>query len=127
MDNSATMCYEVIESYNEDVEVKSYDETKTIPTNFNENKTTCKTQNVYILLEFLLITVALLIAVSIYCYLIKCRAKEKYLLPFQFTYNKLQEIIYQKYKSQMSNKSKIYRYKKPNILLFQFLIQIILK
>ena len=37
MDNSATMCYEVIESYNEDVEVKSYDETKTIPTNFNEN------------------------------------------------------------------------------------------
>ena len=31
---------------------------------------TWKTQNLYILLEFLLIAIALLIAVSIYCYLI---------------------------------------------------------
>ena len=46
-------------------------ETKTIPTNFNEKNITCKTQNFYILIAFLLITIALLRAVSIYCYLIK--------------------------------------------------------
>ena len=54
----------------------------------------CRTQNFYILLAFLLITIALLIAVSIYCYLIKYRAKQKHLLPFNFTNNKLKEIIY---------------------------------
>ena len=48
------------------------DETKFIRTNFNEKKATCKTRNFYILLAFLLITIALLVAVSIYCYLIKC-------------------------------------------------------
>ena len=48
-----------------------YDEVKTTLTNFDEKKAICKTQNLYILLTFLLITVALLIAVSIYCYLIK--------------------------------------------------------
>ena len=58
-----------------DAEVKSHDkETKTIPTNFNEKKATCKTQNIYILLTFLSITIALLIAVSIYCCLIKYQA-----------------------------------------------------
>ena len=46
-------------------------ETKTIPTNFNEKNITCKTQNVYILIVFFLITIALLMAVSICCYLIK--------------------------------------------------------
>ena len=35
-------------------------------------------QNFCILLAFLLITIALLIAVSIYCYLIKCRTKQKH-------------------------------------------------
>ena len=35
-----------------------------------------------------------MIAVSIYCYLIRYRAKQKHLLPFQFTNNKLKEIIY---------------------------------
>ena len=44
---------------------------ETVPTNFNEKKATCKTENFYILLVFLLITIALLIAVSIYYYLIK--------------------------------------------------------
>ena len=48
---------------------------KTIPTNFNEKNITCKAQNFFILLVFLLITMALLIAVSIYCYLIKYQAK----------------------------------------------------
>ena len=40
MDDSAILCDEIIESYDE--------ETKTIPTNFNENKATCKTQYFYI-------------------------------------------------------------------------------
>ena len=42
-------------------------------------------QNFYILLAFLLIAIALLIAVSIYCYLIKYRAKQKHKLPFHET------------------------------------------
>ena len=54
-------------------------------TNFNEKNITCKTQNFYISLTFLLITIAILIAVSIYCYLIKYRSKQKYLLPFHDT------------------------------------------
>ena len=40
-------------------------------TDFNEETVTCKTQNFYILIVFLLLTIALLIAVSIYCYMIK--------------------------------------------------------
>ena len=57
MDDSAIMCDEVVKSNDEEI-------------NFNEKKAICKTQNFYILLAFLLITVALLIAVSIYFYLI---------------------------------------------------------
>ena len=52
-------------------------------------KATCKTQNSYILLAFSLITIALLVAVSIYCYLIKYGAKQKDLLSFHVTNNKL--------------------------------------
>ena len=54
----AIICGEVIEPYNE-------------KTSFYEKKATCKTQNFYILLAFLLIAIALLLAVSIYYYLIK--------------------------------------------------------
>ena len=54
------MCDAVIELYDKDAEGKSCHKT-----NFNEKKTTCKTQIFYILLAFLLITIALLIAVSI--------------------------------------------------------------
>ena len=79
MDESAITCGEVIESYDE--------ETKTASTNFNENKGTCKAQNFYILLAFLLITIALLIGIRIYCYLIKCIAKQKHLLSFHDTNN----------------------------------------
>ena len=65
MDDSAIVCDEVI-----DVDAKLcpkyYDESKTIPTNFNEKKVKWKMQNFYILLAFLLITIALFIAVSIY-------------------------------------------------------------
>ena len=40
-------------------------------TNFNEKNITCKTQNFFILLGFLLITISLLMAVSFYCHLMK--------------------------------------------------------
>ena len=67
------MCDEII-----DTEAKLNDkETKAIPTNFNEKNITCRTPNFYILLTFLLITIALSIGVSIYCYLIKYRTKQK--------------------------------------------------
>ena len=69
IDDLAITCDEIIESYN--------DET-----------------NYYILLPFLIITIVLLIAVSIYCYLIKYNAKHKHSLPFQFKNNRLKEIIY---------------------------------
>ena len=81
MDDSVIMCHEVIESYDE--------EKKTIPTSFNEDKAICKMQNI---LAFLLITLALLIAVSIYCYLIKQGAKEKH---FHNTNNELKQGSYQ--------------------------------
>ena len=84
MDNSAIMCDKIIQSYEEE-------------TNFNEKKSNYS----YILLAFLLITIALLIAVSISFYLIKFRANQKHLLPFRFTNNKLKN-----YKSKMSNKVK---------------------
>ena len=45
-------------------------------TNFNKKNITCKTESFYILLTFLLITITLLIAVSIYYYLIKFQAKQ---------------------------------------------------
>ena len=57
-------------------------------------KATHKTQNFYILFAFLLITLALLIAVSIYCYLIKYQAKQKHLLPFHDTNNELRKVLY---------------------------------
>ena len=76
MDDSAIIWDEVMDADNK---------TKTIPTNFNEKKVTCKRQDFYILLAILLITITLLLAVSVYCYLIKYQAKQKYLLPFHDT------------------------------------------
>ena len=49
MDDSTINCDERIRSFEEEI--------KNIPTNFNEKKPTCKTQNFYILLAFLLITI----------------------------------------------------------------------
>ena len=86
MDNSAIIFDEVIKSYGEEI--------KTIPTNLNEKRVTCKPvtcKSFYILLEFLLITIVLLVAVSIYCYLIIYRAKD--LLPFHNTNNKLNKFF----------------------------------
>ena len=88
MDDSVIMCDEVI-----DAKAKSNDEAKSYnETNFNEKKATCKTQNLYVLLAFLLITIALLIAVSTYCYLIKYQAKQ--LLSFHYTSNELRVVLY---------------------------------
>ena len=44
-------------------------------------------QNFYNLLAFLFIIIALLTAVSIYSFLIKYQAKQKYLLPFHVINN----------------------------------------
>ena len=74
MDDSAIICDEVIQPYGEEI-------------NFNEKKAICKTQNFHILLAFLLFTIVLLIAVSIYCSLIKYQGK--HLLPFRNTNDKL--------------------------------------
>ena len=86
MDDSAIMCDETIESFDDE-------------TNFSEKKkSTCKTQNFNILPAFILITIALLIlvftAVSIYCYLIKYRRKQSHLLPFHFKNSKFKKMIY---------------------------------
>ena len=49
---------------------------------------TSKAINFYILLVFILTTIALLIVVSIYCYVIKYQAKQKHLLSFHDTKSK---------------------------------------
>ena len=72
MDDSAIISDEVIKSHNEEI--------KNFPTNFNEKSITCKTKIFYILLAFLFIIKTLLVAVSIYCNLIKYLTKN--LLPF---------------------------------------------
>ena len=64
VDNSVITCDEITE-----------EETKTVMTNFNEKNEICKTKILYILLDFLSITVALLIAVKVYYYQIKYKAK----------------------------------------------------
>ena len=74
MDNSAIIYDEVIyadaEAKLNDKAKSNNEETKTVPTNFNEKNVTCKTQNFYILLAFLLIFTTL-ITVSIYYYFIE--------------------------------------------------------
>ena len=75
MDHSVITCDEIIDA---DMKAKSIDEeTKTIPTNFNEKYIICETKSFYILLTFLLITIALFIAFSIYYYLIVYRSNTK--------------------------------------------------
>ena len=61
--------------------------TKTVPTKINSKK-------VYNLHAFLLVTIALLIAVNIFCYLMKYQIKEKHLLPHHVTTNELNEVLY---------------------------------
>ena len=81
------LCHEFIEPYDEDVETELYDKT-----NFNENKATSKTQIIYILIAFSLVTAALLTAATTHCYLIKYQ--EKQLIRFHHTNNELKEKFY---------------------------------
>ena len=77
---------------NEIIEATKIISTKTIPAKSASTKTIPTKSisiNFYILLAFLLITIALLISISIY--LIKHQSKQKHLLPFHST-NKLKEI-----------------------------------
>ena len=66
MDDSAITCDET-----KNAEGKLYDE----KTNFNVKEIASKTQNFYVLLAFLLINIPLLIAASLYCYLILSKTK----------------------------------------------------
>ena len=66
------ICDEVIESYEKEI-------------NFNEKIVSYKMHNFYISVAFLSITIVLLIAVSIYCYLIN---------KTQITNDKLKEVAY---------------------------------
>ena len=75
IDDSAIAYHEIIET------------TKTL--NFNERKLACKTKKIDFLLVFLSNTVALLIVISIYSYLIKYRTKQKHLFPYNATHEKL--------------------------------------
>ena len=56
-----------------------------------KKKAICKTKFFYILLVFLLINIALWIAVSIYCYLLKYGAKQKHVLRVHDTNNELNQ------------------------------------
>ena len=53
MDDPAIICDEVIDADSKLSPKDDNDEAKTIPTNSNEKKVTCKAQNFYILLAFL--------------------------------------------------------------------------
>ena len=82
MDDSAITCDEIIDA---DAEAKSCneaksrdEETKAFSTNSNEKNITCNIQNFYLLLAFLLINFALLMAVNICCYLMKYQVKQKH-------------------------------------------------
>ena len=59
-------------------------EETTVPRNFNKKMQPLK-QSFYILLAFSLIVIRLLIAIRIYCYLIKYNAKLKHIFPYYIT------------------------------------------
>ena len=67
MVDSAITCDEII------IDAEANLNNKVVKTfqSFNEKKVTCKTHNFYILLKFFKIFIALLLAVTIYYYLIK--------------------------------------------------------
>ena len=85
VDDSAIICDGVIGSY---AKLSLKDDYEQI--NFNEKEAICKTRNFYNLLVYLLITIVLLIAVTIYCYLIKYQ--RKHIWPFHNTNNKLSKL-----------------------------------
>ena len=83
IEDSVIKCNEI-----KDAEAKSYnEETKTVTANFSEKKQPAKHKSYIFYLHF----IALLIAVSIYCYLIKYKIKQKHLLPCYNTNNKFKK------------------------------------
>ena len=80
MDDSVITCDEIIE--------------ETVSANVNDKNAIYKTQSFFILLAFSLTTIALLIAVNIYCYLIKYRTKNRHLLPFHDKNKELKQVLY---------------------------------
>ena len=76
-DNLVITCDEIIEP-KKSVQAKSTSN-KTVSTNFNKKVKKRKKRNCWFLLGFLLITIALLVAVSTYCYFIKYRAKKAFI------------------------------------------------
>ena len=77
IDDSVITCDEIIEA----VAKSYYKTTKTVPIKTVSTKST--TTNFFDFLIYLLITIALLIVVSIYCYLIKYRGKRKTFIKFK--------------------------------------------
>ena len=53
-----------------------------------------KQKKICVLLVSLIINAAVLIAVRIYCNLVKYQVKQKYLLPFHLTYYKLVNVLW---------------------------------
>ena len=82
MDDSAIICDEVIESYDQKQKL------------FQQVLMKRKQSLKCILLAILLVTITLLITVSIYYYSIKYRAKQKHILSFHNTNNELEEAFY---------------------------------
>ena len=90
MDNSVITCDEIINAE----AMSCNEETKRVKKSLMKKiQKICKTQNFYTLLAFLLIITALLIAVSIYSYLIKYRAKKKYLISFHVTNDESKNVL----------------------------------
>ena len=67
---------------------------ETIPKYFNEKKYDLQNTMFLYFACLFFITIALLIAISIYCSLIKHRAEKKHLLPFNVTNNESGEVLH---------------------------------
>ena len=85
MNDSVITCDEILDAD---------EETITVPTNFNEEKYNLWNNNLYTWLPFLLITVAILIGVSICCYLIKYKNKTKPLITILGNKKRIKEAMY---------------------------------
>ena len=99
MNDSAITCAEIIEPYHK--------ERKSILTYFNKNKATCETQIFYILLAFLLVAIALLIAVNMYSYLIKYRAKQIFFYHFTTQITNYEKFYINKYIIKMESNDEL--------------------
>ena len=69
----------------------NYRRNKDSSINFLWKKASCETQLFFF--TFLLITIAFLIAVSIYCYVTKYRTKQKHVLPYHITNHQVNKCI----------------------------------